>query len=352
MDASSLGALTLNGGGFHEDGFLDTAPDSTTLSWPLGRCLEPGASIVSKASSRDARGTCTRRHALWVPLALVVNGCREPDSAVATGAPGETAVRRDVQYVPGSQHRRHRLDIYSPALAADRRPAAFVHFVHGGYWVSGNKDGDGHGPRLYGSIGRALAARGIGCIIQSYRLAPEVGIEGMIADVQAAVAWSSAHVHEHDGDPDRMFMMGHSAGGHLVALLAADPARRPTGVRGYLPLSAIWDVADMHATQSASFNRNVTYPVFGSDEASHRRYSPLSYLSRDTPPIFIAVAANDFPYMIPQADRARARLADLGRAPTFVRVPGNSHMDMVVRFGAPNDNMSDLVVRYVARRTP
>lgn len=242
-------------------------------------------------------------------------------------------------YVPGSSHPKHRLDVYAPTIDG----APFVHFVHGGYWTSGDKNGGGHGPGLYASIGEALAAAGIGSVIQSYRLAPEVGIVDMVDDIRAAIAWTVENVKRHRGDPERVFMMGHSAGGHLVALLGADPARRPKGVRGYIPLSAIWDVADMHDRHPAGFNRSVTYPVFGESVDAFREHSPATYLSDDTPPMLIAVGSRDFPYMIPQAETARAALTDA----ELVTIAGNTHMDMVQRFGAPQDNMTPLVADFV-----
>lgn len=254
---------------------------------------------------------------------------------------------RDVVYVAGSAHPKHRLDLYPPI----REPAPFVHFVHGGYWVSGDKDGGGHGAGLYASIGHALAARGVGCVIQSYRLAPEVALDGMVSDVRAALAWSASHIARHGGDASRLFLMGHSAGGHLTALLAADPARRPAGVRGYIPLSAIWDVADMHAKHDAGFNAGVTYPVFGRDRETYAAQSPMRYLGADTPPILIAIGSDDFPYMIPQAEQAHAALAAAGNdAAALVHLNGNDHMDMVQRFGAADDNMTELVSRFVLER--
>lgn len=286
----------------------------------------------------------TRRTLLTVSGLLA--GCRETGELAAPHRGTETreaAATRDVRYVPGSTHLKHRLDVYPPI----RGPAPYVHFVHGGYWVSGDKDGGGHGAGLYASIGRALAARGIGCVIQSYRLAPEVSLEGMVSDVRAAVAWSVAHVAAHGGDASRLFLMGHSAGGHLAALLAADPARRPPGVRGYIPLSAIWDVADMRSMHDDDFNDGVTYPVFGRDEGAYAGQSPMSFLAADTPPLLIAIGSDDFPYMVPQAERAFAKLSAEGNGAAIVHVSGNDHMDMVRRFGAADDNMTEIVHRFV-----
>ncbi len=288
----------------------------------------------------------------FLTLPWLIGACRESTEVVraqpnvdAPTASESSTLRpstRDVAYLPGSTHDKHRLDIYAPAVG----PAPFVHFVHGGYWISGDKNGGGHGAGLYASLGRALAARGIGCVVQSYRLAPEVGIQEMVSDVASAVAWSTANLAQFGGDPKRVFMMGHSAGGHLVALLAADPARRPAGVRGTIAISAIWDVGDMAANNSAEFNSKVTYPVFGRND--HEAVSPMHFLSAQTPPLLIAHGERDFRYLIPQAKRAHDRLHAKGHRARLVEVAGNDHMAMVRNFGSERDNMTPLVASFVS----
>jgi acetyl esterase/lipase len=64
--------------------------------------------------------------------------------------------------------------------------------------------------------------------------------------------WTEEHAADYGGDPGRVFMMGHSAGGHLVALAGADDGMDPGAVRGYIAMSAVWDLADMQATQDAA----------------------------------------------------------------------------------------------------
>jgi acetyl esterase/lipase len=110
---------------------------------------------------------------------------------------------------------RHRLDIYTPAAA--HRPAPVVVFFHGGHWRSGDKG-------RYRFAADALTALGYAVVVPNYRLWPEAGFPDFVADGAAAVAWVHAHVGDYGGDPDRLFLMGHSAGAHIAALLALDPA--------------------------------------------------------------------------------------------------------------------------------
>ena len=130
---------------------------------------------------------------------------------------------KDVPYVaantPGFDPTRHLLDVYSPRRAsATKRPV--VVFIHGGSWNSGNKN-------LYSFIGRRLAKAGqeagaVVAVVINYRLAPAVEVPAMADDCARAVLWTKQHIADYGGDPDRIFVMGHSAGGGLAALLATD----------------------------------------------------------------------------------------------------------------------------------
>lgn len=283
-------------------------------------------------------------------LGAVVLSNRELTRLRLAYPPGEVTVTRDVVYVPGSSNPKHRLDVYAPA-GAKQRPV--VHFVHGGYWIEGDKDFHAALTGLYGSIGVALAKRGIVTVVQSYRLSPEASIAGIVDDVMAGLRWTEQHAGEHGGDPARLFMMGHSAGGHLVALAGSDESLHrsrgmdPRAVRGYIPLSAVWDIGGMADAHDAAWNAQVTIPVFGADRARWAERSPLDRLHAGMQPFFVVVGEHDYPFLLPQADRARDRLRDLGVTVEHAVVPGNDHAAMVLRFGARGDNVSDRVAAFI-----
>lgn len=294
---------------------------------------------------------------VWIVLAVVAIALcavvfvnREKTRLRLAYGPGEITVTRDLVYVPGSGNPKHRLDVYAPK---DARGAPVVHFVHGGYWVEGGKDFYALATGLYGSIGVALAKRGIVTVVQSYRLSPEVGIDGILDDVMAAQRWTQAHASEHGGDPHRIFMMGHSAGGHLTALIGADEALHrsrgmdPHAVRGYVALSAVWDVAGMHDDHGAEWNAKVTVPVFGARPEQWAERSPLGRLHAGAQPFLIVIGARDFPYMVPQAEHARDRLTELGAKPRYVVVPETDHAGIVLGFGTPGDKLTATVVDFV-----
>jgi len=163
------------------------------------------------------------------------------------------------------------LDIYAPTSGA--APAPVVVFFYGGGWTSGDR-------AIYRFVGRSLAACGVLVIIPDYRVWPETGFPGFLQDAAAAVAQARLLAPRHGGDPDRLFLMGHSAGAYIAAMLALDPTwlaavgveARDTlagvlGIAGpydFLPLKdpvlqQIFEPVGPH-TQPIRFAQNATVP--------------------------------------------------------------------------------------------
>src|SRR5207237_6481418 len=136
---------------------------------------------------------------------------------------------------------RNRLDLYLPKGKKDF-PVVFL--VHGGAWMLGDNRCCG----LYSSVGEFLASQGIGVVLPNYRLSPAVKHPEHVKDVARAFAWARAHIADHGGRPDRLFVAGHSAGGHLVALLATDETYlraeglQAADVRGVVAFSGVYRI--------------------------------------------------------------------------------------------------------------
>jgi acetyl esterase/lipase len=129
------------------------------------------------------------------------------------------------------------LDVYRPAGTVG---APVVVFIHGGSWQNGSRNG-------YRFVGQALADGGALAIVPDYRKAPAFRFPAFMEDAAQAVAWARAHARELGGDPDRVYVMGHSAGAHIATLLAADArylaavGMQPRELRGVIALSGPYD---------------------------------------------------------------------------------------------------------------
>jgi dienelactone hydrolase len=132
---------------------------------------------------------------------------------------------------------RQRMDLYVPTVSSEK-PRPVVVFIHGGSWNWGSKD-------QYRFVGAALAERGAVVAIVNYRLSPQAHLQDSLEDIVAAVSRVQSEVPRRGGDAGRVYLMGHSAGAELAALIALDPARlqsvaaRP--VRGFVGLAGPYD---------------------------------------------------------------------------------------------------------------
>src|SRR5450432_372697 len=143
--------------------------------------------------------------------ALALGGCADVFFAVIDSTTDSRNVteRRGIVFDAGNALA---LDAYVPKNAVD---APVVVFFYGGSWENGKR-------RWYRYVGDALANHGVLVLIPDYRKFPDVHFPAFMHDAAHAVAWAHEHATELGGDPRRLFLMGHSAGGQIAALLATD----------------------------------------------------------------------------------------------------------------------------------
>jgi len=175
------------------------------------------------------------------------------------------------------------LDVYAPEHAKD---APVVVFFYGGTWVRGER-------AWYRFVGTALAARGVVAVIPDYRKYPQVTLDGFMQDAANAVAWAHAHAADMGGAADDLFVMGHSAGGQIAALLATDPAwldargMKPADLAGFIGLAGCYDFVPV--PQDDPIMRG----VFGTTPAKQRRGQPVSYVHGAEPPMLLLQGVDD-----------------------------------------------------------
>ena len=144
---------------------------------------------------------------------------------------------RDLAY--GSLER-HKLDVYTPNRA-NKAPVIF--YVHGGSWRNGDKSD-------YPFLADAFIEKGFLFVAINYRLAPAVQFPAFVEDAALAFKWVKSNIAQYGGDANRIFLMGHSAGGHIASLLALDPAYlRAVGLernamRAFIGLAGPYDFLD------------------------------------------------------------------------------------------------------------
>jgi acetyl esterase/lipase len=152
---------------------------------------------------------------------------------------GDYQVERNISYGP---HEANRLDVYRPAtkVTGSAAPRPVVVFLHGGGWVAGSKN-------QYRFVAEALVSRGYVAVLPAYRLYPEASFPGFVEDAAQALAWVHRCAAKIGGDPDRIFVMGHSAGAHIGSLLTFDEhylaavGGNSSWIRGFVGLAGPYD---------------------------------------------------------------------------------------------------------------
>ncbi|MBV7539024.1 alpha/beta hydrolase [Duganella sp. sic0402] len=235
--------------------------------------------------------------AVSLPLLLLALAACSPLTTLNALSPaGDTECVDGVAYGEGP---RRKLDIYRPQGA--RSAAPVVVFFYGGNWVNGAR-GD------YAFVGRALAARGIVTVIADYRLHPEVSYPDFLRDAAQAVAWARREAARYGGDPQRLFVMGHSAGAYNAAMLALDArwlkeqGMAPSELRGWIGLAGPYDFLPIE--------NPTTKPVFHFPNTP-RDSQPVHHVSRATPPALLIAARRD---KLVAPERNTGQLAALLRA--------------------------------------
>ncbi len=255
----------------------------------------------------------------------------------------------NVPYLPADKiddRRKQALDIYQPVGAKD---TPVLVFVHGGAWRMGDR-----GAGIYKQLCRAFAQRGILAVSVGYRLSPKVKHPAHVRDVAAAVAWVHANAKKYGGRSERMFLTGHSAGGHLAALVATDPTHlkphglKPTDLAAVIPLAAPFV---LHAGNGASTNLRVVSQAFGDDPKALLTASPLTHVRRDLPPFRMIVGENENPLLAMQSGMMCRKLADAGADARWMVAPARTHVSLIVLLGDDQDPATLLMLDYIAKRT-
>jgi acetyl esterase/lipase len=138
-------------------------------------------------------------------------GCAPVDILNATIPTRELTIARDIPY---GDDPRQKLDVYTAKGAAPNAPV--IVFFYGGTWETGSK-GD------YLFVAQALAAKGAVVVVPDYRLYPQVTFPAFLEDGAAATAWTFKNIAARGGDPNAVFLAGHSAGAYIAIMLALDP---------------------------------------------------------------------------------------------------------------------------------
>ncbi|MCX7198914.1 MAG: alpha/beta hydrolase [Proteobacteria bacterium] len=249
-------------------------------------------------------------------------------------------VTRDIAY---GSHPRQQLDLYRKGATTG---LPVVAFVHGGAFVRGERDTT---PHVYANVSQYFAHHGCLAANVEYRLAPESPYPGGGVDVALAVQWLEANVARFGGDPARIFVIGHSAGGTHVGTFAFDESTGhpvPKGVAGVVFISSRLR-ADVRPENP---NAGAVMSYFGDDPAHLEVRSPMNHVERSSLPVMIAMAEFENPLLDVYCAELFHRISQSRRrAPPIVRLRNHNHTSIVAHFNSGEDILGREILEFIAR---
>jgi acetyl esterase/lipase len=253
------------------------------------------------------------------------------DSALQAGPKGTVKVTKDVAY---GTNPRQKVDIYQPA---GKRGLPIMVFFHGGGYTGGERD---YTPLVHANVMTYFARNGFLGINADYRLAPEFAWPSGAQDVRWVVEWVQKHAADYGGDPNRIFLFGHSAGASHVAQYALDRRFQPPngpGIAGAILLSGRYVLH--YDPDDASLAKGGVAEYFGTDPSRFESRSAASHVAESRVPIMIVMSEHDQLNLATTSGELFVAICkrDGGRCPRFLQLKYHNHMSEFYHFNTQDD---------------
>ncbi|HWI58761.1 MAG TPA: cellulase family glycosylhydrolase, partial [Bacillota bacterium] len=264
-----------------------------------------------------------------------------PGAQCAQAASDEVSVLKDLVYkstagLSDYEQVRCKLDLYLPQ---GKTGFATLVWFHGGALKEGNKD-----DQFNVRIAKSLANAGLGVAMANYRLSPRAKYPSYVEDAAAAVAWAQKHIAEHGGDPKRVFVGGHSAGGYLTFMIGLDgrylrqAGSAPGSLAGLIPVSG-----QTMTHYTIRDERGLPHDTIIADEAA-----PIHYARKDAPPMLVLYADHDMPARAEENQFLVAALKAAGaKQVTGQMISDRDHGSVAGNIAQPGDPAAQAILAFI-----
>lgn len=214
---------------------------------------------------------------------------------------------------------RQKLDVYTPNAPATTAPRPVVVFFYGGGWEIGRRE-------RYRFVAKALTGEGFVTVVPDYRVYPDALFPDFIFDAAKAVRWTRDHIERFGGDPGRIFVMGHSAGAHIAAMLILDPrylkstAMAPGQLRGMIGLAGPYDFLPLKSERLRF--------IFG-PESEHWRSQPINFVDGSNPAMLLVTGAADRTVLPGNTHRLAAKIRAHRGSVAVIEYAGVGHAELI-----------------------
>lgn len=256
----------------------------------------------------------------------------------------KTNVRKDVSYINNSIDKRNQLDIYYPSNTEDAKDVLV--FIHGGSWNSGKKE-------TYWWLGKNMASKNVVTVIINYSLSPDAQYEKMASDCAIALKWVSDSISRYGGRTNNIYVMGHSAGGHLAALINNDP-RFFSAIGISNPIKAVilndgfgLDMFEYLKFAEQNEQTESFLNTFSEDEEIWKIGSPMYYLQNVNSPLLLFVGGRTYKAIKVQSDKLFNNLSSKNKPVELYVVAGKKHIGMITQMIFRNNEMYDRILDFM-----
>ncbi|WP_034690665.1 alpha/beta hydrolase [Kaistella palustris] len=195
---------------------------------------------------------------------------------------------KDVIYAKSAADQDLKLNIFVPKNAEGKKFPVLI-FVHGGNWNSGSKD-------QYGFFGRNFAKKNVITVIPDYTLSPKANVDQMTQEIAAAILWVQKNIETYQGEPDQIFVTGHSAGGQLAANAVLNPkfGIDESSVSGIILNDAAGIDMKAYLEKYPPTAEDDYLQTWSNDPENWYQASPINFLAKNSPPFHIYVGAKTY----------------------------------------------------------
>lgn len=255
---------------------------------------------------------------------------------------------KDIVYLQpekASNEAEQQLNIFAPHT--HKTPKDVLIFIHGGNWNSGKKS-------QYSIIGSHWAKKDIVYVIIDYPLSPAANYKDMAVASAKSVKWVKENISRYGGDPERIFISGHSAGGHLAALISIDNQYfKDLGMKNPIAGTILIDAAglDMYGylMEEKLAKDNTYFKTFSSDPKIWKEATPLYHLHPNMPPMLIYRGGKTYPSILASNEKFIKELEKYAPKTPYHVLEGKKHIPMITQFFNPWNNRYDEIIKFMAQ---
>ena len=267
---------------------------------------------------------------LFVCSSVLLSGCSP--LGVLNATVSSDGYKSTLNQAYGKQPRQ-RLDIHVPNQVSEN--ADVVVFYYGGRWQSGNKE-------QYTFVADALTSKGIITVLPDYRLYPDVDWGDFIQDGASAYQWVFENIAKYNGNPKRVFVMGHSAGAHISAMVAVDESLLDNGVKrpcGFMGLAGPYDflpIRDADVIQVFSSAKDL------------KKTQPITFVNKNDPAMLLMHGKNDVSVQVGNSIRVAEHAERLGGSVATKLYDDVNHVDILISLSSTFRHVSPVLNDSVA----